>query len=150
MRTKGLRGALAADTELGAGNVLARVLAHGADPDGPGLTFDTAVDGHPAEAPLTLGQLDALVAARAAWLHQRGVRRRDPIAVWAGTAADMVLSFLALARLGAIPALMNGRLRPEIAAEYIRRLRAAGVLADAAHAAALAGHDLGAPLLGEP
>jgi len=46
MRTRGLRGALAADTELGAGNMLARVLAHGADPDGPGLTFDTAVDGH--------------------------------------------------------------------------------------------------------
>ncbi|MCZ7437184.1 class I adenylate-forming enzyme family protein [Micromonospora sp. WMMC241] len=150
MRTKGLRGALAADTELGAGNVLARVLAHGADPDGPGLTFDTAVDGRPAETPLTLGELDRLVAARAAWLHERGVRRRDPVAVWATAAADMVLSFLALTRLGAIPALMNGKLRPEIAAEYIRRLRAAGVLADAAHAAALAGHDLGAPLLGEP
>ncbi|MFG1673567.1 class I adenylate-forming enzyme family protein [Micromonospora sp. NPDC049282] len=150
MRTKGLRGALAADTELGAGNVLARVLAHGADPDGPGLTFDTEVDGHPAETPLTLGTLDRLVAARAAWLHERGVRPRDPVAVWAGTAADMVLSFLALTRLGAIPALMNGKLRPEIATEYIRRLRAAGVLADASHAAALAGHDLGAPLLGEP
>ncbi|MCW3815210.1 acyl--CoA ligase [Micromonospora sp. DR5-3] len=150
MRTKGLRGALAADTELGAGNVLAQVLAHGADPDGPGLTFDTPVDGHPAEHPLTLGQLDERVAARAAWLHARGVRRRDPVAVWAGSAADMVLSFLALTRLGAIPALMNGKLRPEIAAEYIRRLRAAGVLADAAHATALAGHDLGAPLLGQP
>ncbi|WP_422741853.1 class I adenylate-forming enzyme family protein [Micromonospora sp. WMMD754] len=150
MRTKGLRGALAADAELGAGNVLARVLAHGADPDGPGLTFDTEVDGHPAETPLTLGQLDRMVAARAAWLHERGVTPRDPVAVWAGTAADMVLSFLALTRLGAIPALMNGRLRPEIAAEYIRRLRAAGVLADAERATALAGHDLGAPMLGEP
>ncbi|SCG35663.1 class I adenylate-forming enzyme family protein [Micromonospora humi] len=150
MRTKGLRGALAADTDLGAGNVLARVLAHGADPDGPGLTFDTAVDGRPAETPLTLGELDRMVSARAAWLHERGVKPRDPVAVWATAAADMVLSFLALTRLGAIPALMNGKLRPEIAAEYIRRLRAAGVLADAAHAAALAGHDLGAPLLGEP
>ncbi|MFC0096977.1 class I adenylate-forming enzyme family protein [Micromonospora marina] len=150
MRTKGLRGALAADTELGAGNVLARVLAHGADPDGPGLTFDTGVDGHPAETPLTLGRLDRMVAARAAWLHERGVKPRDPVAVWAGTAADMVLSFLALTRLGAVPALMNGRLRPEIAAEYVRRLRAAGVLADEAHAQALAGHDLGAPMLGAP
>ncbi|MEV4389090.1 AMP-binding protein, partial [Micromonospora sp. NPDC049580] len=142
MRTPGLRGALAADTELGAGNMLARVLAHGADPDGPGLTFDTAVDGHPAQAPLTLGQLDERVAARAAWLHERGVRPRDPVAVWATAAADMVLSFLALARLGAIPALMNGKLRPEIAAEYIRRLRGVGVLADDAHTALLAGHDL--------
>ena len=73
MRTKGLRGALAADAELGAGNVLARVLAHGADPDGPGLTFDTEVDGHPAETPLTLGRLDRMVAAGGAWLHERGV-----------------------------------------------------------------------------
>ncbi|MFI6820217.1 class I adenylate-forming enzyme family protein [Micromonospora sp. NPDC050187] len=150
MRTRGLRGLLAADDLIGAGNVLARVLAYGADPDGPGLTFDTPVDGHPAEHPLTLGQLDRMVDARAAWLHARGVGPRDPIAVWAGTAADMVLSYLALTRLGAIPALMNGKLRPEIAAEYIRRLRAAGVLADAEHTALLAGHDLGAPLLGTP
>ncbi|MEH0938574.1 class I adenylate-forming enzyme family protein [Micromonospora psammae] len=150
MRTKGLRGALAVDTELGAGNVLARVLAHGADPQGPGLTFDTPVDGHPAGQALTLGTLDQRVAARASWLHGRGVRPRDPVAVWATDAADMVLSFLALARLGAIPALMNGRLRPEIAAEYVRRLRAAGVLADAAHTDLLAGHELGAPLLGRP
>ncbi|MFG1891466.1 class I adenylate-forming enzyme family protein [Micromonospora sp. NPDC049051] len=150
MRNRGLRGVLAADERIGAGNVLARVLAHGADPDGPGLTFDTAVDGHPAGRALTLGQLDERVAARAAWLHERGVKPRDPVAVWATTAADMVLSFLALARLGAIPALMNGRLRPEIAAEYVRRLRGAGVLADDAHLALLAGHDLGVPVLGTP
>ena len=36
MRTQGLRGALAADPNSVPGNVLARVLAHGADPDGPG------------------------------------------------------------------------------------------------------------------
>ncbi|MEV0879216.1 class I adenylate-forming enzyme family protein [Micromonospora echinofusca] len=150
MRNRGLRGALAADERIGAGNVLARVLAHGADPDGPGLTFDTDVDGHPAGRALTLGQLDERVAARAAWLHERGIKPRDPVAVWATAAADMVLSFLALARLGAIPALMNGRLRPEIAAEYVRRLRGVRVLADDAHGALLAGHDLGVPLLGTP
>ncbi|MEU6077685.1 class I adenylate-forming enzyme family protein [Micromonospora sp. NPDC047074] len=150
MRSRGLRGELATDERIGAGNVLARVLAHGADPAGPGLTFDTAVDGHPAELPLTLGQLDERVAARAAWLHERGIKPRDPVAVWATAAADMVLSYLALTRLGAIPALMNGRLRPEIAAEYIRRLRGVGVLADDAHLALLADHDLGVPVLGTP
>ncbi|MDG4764618.1 class I adenylate-forming enzyme family protein [Solwaraspora sp. WMMD406] len=150
MKIKGLRGALAADESIGAGNVLARVLAHGADLAGPGLTFDTPVDGYPAEYPLTLGQLDERVAARAAWLHERGIRPRDPVAVWASAATDMVLSFLALTRLGAIPALMNGRLRPEIAAEYIRRLRGVGVLADDDHTALLAAHDLGVPVLGTP
>jgi acyl-coenzyme A synthetase/AMP-(fatty) acid ligase len=46
---------------------------------------------------------------------------------------------------------MNGRMPVEIAVEYIRRLRAAGVLADAAHAGKLAGYgDTPAPLLGRP
>ncbi len=150
MNARGLRAILAADPNVGAGNVLSTVLAHGADPDGPGLTFDTPVDGRPAEHPFTLGELDAMVQTRAAWLHRRGIRRRDPVAVWATAAADIVLSFLALTRIGAIPALMNGKMAPEIAAEYIRRLRARGVLADAAHAESLAGHELGAEMLGEP
>jgi len=150
MNARGLRAALAADPDIGAGNVLSMVLAHGADPDGPGLIFDTEVDGHPAEYELTLGELDTMVDARAAWLHAHGIRRRDPVAVWATAAADTILSFLALTRIGAIPALMNGKMPPEIAAEYIRRLRARGVLADAAHTALLAGHDLNTELLGQP
>jgi len=141
---------LLADENLGAGNVLASVLAHGADPDGPGLAFDTEVDGHPAERTITLGELDERVAARADWLHRRGIRPRDPVAVWTTDAADIVLSFLALSRIGAIAALMNGRLPPEIAAEYIRRLRPVGVLADAPHADLLAGQDIGVPVLGAP
>ena len=55
------------------------------------------------------------------------------------SAADVVLNFLALTWLGAIPALMNGSMPAEIAVEYIRRLRAAGVIIDADHAG-LAAH----------
>jgi len=150
MNAKGLRAVLAADPDIGAGNVLSTVLKHGADPDGPGLIFDTEVDGHPAEYELTLGELDTMVEARAAWLHARGIGRRDPVAVWATAAADTILSFLALTRIGAIPALMNGKMSPEIAAEYIRRLRARGVLADAKHTELLSGHDLGTELIGQP
>jgi acyl-coenzyme A synthetase/AMP-(fatty) acid ligase len=144
-----LRAILAADADLGAGNVITRLLAHGADPAGPGLTFDVDVDGHPAWEPLTLGQLDERVAARAAWLHQRGIGWRDPVAVYASTSADVILSFLALNRIGAIPALLNGNLSGEIAAEYIRRLRAEAVLTDAKHAALLEGRDFGSRLLGD-
>jgi acyl-coenzyme A synthetase/AMP-(fatty) acid ligase len=157
MNPRGLRAVLAGDPNVGAGNMLAAVLAHGADPNGPGLTFDTPVDGRPAEYPFSLGELNTMVNARAAWLRERGIGRRDPVAVWATAAADIVLTFLALTRIGAIPALMNGKMAPEIAAEYIRRLRARGVLADAAHAELLAGHELNPPgyglhteLLGEP
>jgi 3-aminoavenalumate diazotase len=139
-----IRAALAADPELGAGNVVPKLLAHGADPDGPGLAFDTAVDGHPAWQPLTLGQLADRVAARAAWLHERGVRPRDPVAVYTTNAADHFLNFMALNHLGAIPALMNGNIPGDVAAQYVRRLRATGVLVDAAHR-----RDFGVPILGD-
>jgi acyl-coenzyme A synthetase/AMP-(fatty) acid ligase len=128
---------LAADPSVGTGNVLATVIALGADLSGPGLTFDTAVDHFPAEHPLTLGELDDRVQARTAWLHARGIGRRDVVAIWATDAADIVLSFLALTRVGAIPALLNGKMAPAIASEYIRRLRVNGILADDAHRALL-------------
>ncbi len=148
MTPRSIRAALAADPQVGTGNVLAKLLEHGADPAGPGLTFDVPVDDTPAWTPLSLGKLIERVTARAAWLHARGVGPRDPVAVYTSSAADHVLSFLALTRLGAVPALINGNLTGDIAAEYIRRLRATGVLTDARHRDLLAGHDLRTPLLG--
>ncbi|MGV9269034.1 class I adenylate-forming enzyme family protein [Kitasatospora sp. NPDC003701] len=138
-----IRAELAADQQLGTGNVLTTLIARGEGLDEPSLTFDTEVDGHPALQPLTLRELDRRVAARAASLHALGIRPRDPVAVQVSAGADQVLSFLALARIGAVPALVNGRLPAEPAAEYIRRLRAAAVLVDAAHRAAFGDEDLG-------
>jgi 3-aminoavenalumate diazotase len=138
-----LRTSLADDPELGAGNVLIKLAEHGAPPGLPGITFDVAVDGLPAWTPLTLGVLQERVAARAAWLHQLGVKPRDPVAVYVTSAADCLLTFLALNWVGAIPALMNGNMPTQIAAGFIQRLRGSALLADAAHLAALAGHDLG-------
>lgn len=145
----GIRAQLWADPDLGAGNVLTKLVEHGADPAGPGLAFDTAVDGHPAGILLTLGELDAAVRARAAWLHGRGVGPRDPIAVIATTAADHILANFALMRLGAIPAPVNGRLPARTIAEYVRRLGATGLLADAGLLAALDGVDTGTPVIGD-
>jgi 3-aminoavenalumate diazotase len=149
VRRPSIRAALAGDPQLGAGNVLAKLFEHGAAPSGPGITFDAAVDQHPAWAPLTLGELRERVAARAAWLHGHGIGPRDPVAVYTTSSAGCLLNFMALTWLGAIPALMNGAMRKDTAAAYIRRLRAAGVLTDAAHAALLSGEDLGAPVLGD-
>jgi acyl-coenzyme A synthetase/AMP-(fatty) acid ligase len=143
-----IRAVLAADTELGAGNVLLRLAEHGADMDMPRVTFDTEVDAIAAWTPLSLRTLTERVAARAEWFARRGVGRRDPVAVYVTSAADVVLNFLALTWLGAIPALMNGSMPAEIATEYIRRLRGAGVIIDADHAD-LAGRDLGAPVIGD-
>jgi acyl-coenzyme A synthetase/AMP-(fatty) acid ligase len=149
MSAPNIRADLAADPELGAGNVLMKLREHGAPADGPGITFDVDVDGHPAWTPLTLGALHDRVAARAAWLHHRGIRPRDPVAVYATSSADCLLTFLALNWVGAIPALMNGSMPTEVAADYIRRLRGVGVLADAEHRQLLEGHDLGAPILAD-
>ncbi len=148
MSAGNLRALLTADQELGAGNVLLRLAEHGADMDMPRVTFDTEVDSIAAWTPLSLRTLTERVAARAEWYRRHGIGRRDPVAVYVTSAADVFLNFFALSWLGAIPALMNGNMPAEIAAEYIRRLRAAGVIIDADHAA-LAVHDLGAPIIGD-
>jgi acyl-coenzyme A synthetase/AMP-(fatty) acid ligase len=141
------RAVLAADMELGAGNVLLRLAEHGADMDVPRVTFDTDVDGIPAWTPLSLRTLTQRAAARAEWFARHGIGRRDPVAVYVTSAADVFLNFFALTRLGAIPALMNGGMPPEIAVEFIRRLGAVGVLTDGDHSW-LADRDLAAPILG--
>lgn len=149
MKRPGLRAQLAADPTVGAGNVLLTLLERGADPATPSLTFDTPVDGHPAWRTLTLAELDAAVRARAARLHGLGVRPRDPVVVSATDAADVVLAFLALTRLGAIPALLNAKVPAATAALYIRRLRATGILADAGRRAELEPLDTDAPVLAD-
>jgi acyl-coenzyme A synthetase/AMP-(fatty) acid ligase len=149
MDLKSIRAALIADPDVGAGNVMHKLIEHGAPLDGPGITFDVDVDGHPAWQDLTLGGLRDRVAARAAWLHRHGVVARDPVAVYVTTSADCFLTFLALTWLGAIPALMNPHIPGDVAVEYIRRLRGVGVLADASHADLLRQHDADVPLIAD-
>jgi acyl-coenzyme A synthetase/AMP-(fatty) acid ligase len=144
---KSVRAQLAADPALGAGNVLTTLVERGVGLDDPTLTFDTDVDGLPAWQPLRLRDLDERVRAWSASLHALGVRPRDPVAVSSTTAAGTVLAFLALARLGAIPALVNAKLPAELAALYLGRLKAVGLLADAPRRAELNGYDTGLPVL---
>ncbi|KDN82329.1 class I adenylate-forming enzyme family protein [Kitasatospora cheerisanensis] len=149
MSIRSIRSLLANDPDVGAGNVLASRIALGLGLDAPLLTFDTPVDGHAAGEALTLRQVDRAVRARAAALHALGVGHRDPVVVYTTAAADQVLSFLALTRLGAIPALLNPGVDGERAARYIARLGAVGILTDPAHRAVLAGHDPAAPVLAD-
>ncbi|MFL6141263.1 MAG: class I adenylate-forming enzyme family protein [Labedaea sp.] len=148
MTVGNLRAALAQDMRVGAGNVLIMLAEHGADPDVPRVTFDVDVDGIPAWTPLSLRILTERVAARAEWFARKGIGRRDPVAVYVTSAADVFLSFFALTWLGAIPALMNGNMPVEVAAGFVRRLRGVGVIIDADHAA-LREHELGVPILGD-
>jgi acyl-coenzyme A synthetase/AMP-(fatty) acid ligase len=149
MPAKSIRAQLAADPDLGAGNVLTTLVRRGDRLDEPVLTFDTAIGGFPAWQPLSISQLDELTRARAAALAALGIGMRDPVAICAPTAADTALTFLAAARLGAIPALINPFLAADLMAEYIRRLDAVGVITDAEHASQLASRDTGTPLLAD-
>ncbi|MFI0724114.1 AMP-binding protein [Streptomyces sp. NPDC021224] len=143
MISEDIRAVLAADPELGAGNVLSTLLALGADPAGPGAAFDTPVDGHPAGHRLTLGELRERVAARAAWWHAHGIGRGDPVAVHVSGSADCLLAFLALTWLGAVPALMDRSLAGDIAAGFVQKLRPVALMTDPEHRAVPAGLDLG-------
>jgi acyl-coenzyme A synthetase/AMP-(fatty) acid ligase len=148
--TRNIRALLADDPQVGAGNVLTTRIALGIGLDQPLLTFDTAVDDHAAGQPFTLRELDRAVRARAAALHVLGIAPRDPVVVHATAVADHVLAFLALARLGAIPALLNPNVDGELAARYIRGVRPVGVLADAGHRDVLQAEGVDAPFLPIP
>lgn len=142
MTPRNLRAILAADPSVGAGNVLTTRAEQDLDPDRPALTFDTPVDGLPAGRPLTVRALDRAARARAAALHRLGVRRGEAVAVQATRAADTILAYFALTRLGAIPALINPLLDGALTARYLTERLGADVplLADADHLAALPGH----------
>ncbi|RLK55600.1 class I adenylate-forming enzyme family protein [Actinokineospora cianjurensis] len=137
MTVKTTRAQLAADPDLGIGNVLSTLVRSGYGLDEPTLSFDTDVDGHPAWEALSLRQLEFAVAGRASVFHTKGIRPRDPVAVYVTDSADLVLNYLALSRIGAIPALVNKNLPGATAAVYITRVRPVAVLTDAPHRAAL-------------
>lgn len=145
MISKAERAQVLADATLGAGNVIHRLKAYGRPLDEEVLRTDgtwQAPDGsHPAA--LTLGDLHAAVETYASWFHARGVRPRDIVAVQTRSSTEFAVNYLALTSLGAIPSLVNGNLRPEIAREYIRRQRVVGAVADDEHAQTLADLDLG-------
>ncbi|MFI6008273.1 class I adenylate-forming enzyme family protein [Streptomyces sp. NPDC051243] len=139
------RARICSDTELGAGNVLARLKAYGRPLDEPVLRTDgtwQAPDGSRPEV-LTLGELYEAVETYAGWYTAHGVRPRDPVALHSYSSAEFAVNFLALTSLGAIPSFVNGNLAPEIAREYVRRQGAVGAFTDEAHREVLADCGLG-------
>lgn len=70
---------------------------------------------------LTHAELQTRVEAVAARLHADGLRPQQRVAVIAPNSADVVIAILALHRLGAVPALLNPRLKSAELAELIKR-----------------------------
>ncbi|WP_158845599.1 AMP-binding protein [Saccharothrix deserti] len=125
---------LLGDRDLGVGNFLDR--AHRVSPtrDEPFL-FAQRPDG--TVEPLSLDRLVEIRTAYAAHYHAAGVRKGDPVGVYLGEGVESFLHFLALSSLGAIATLVNGRMDPDIAAAYLTRVGAVGVVADARRLGAL-------------
>ncbi|WP_371661080.1 class I adenylate-forming enzyme family protein [Streptomyces sp. NBC_00280] len=134
------RARICSDTELGAGNILARLAAYDRPRDEVVLRMDgnwRAPDGS-CPAHLTLGELSEVVETYAGWYAAQGVRPRDPVALHSYSSAEFAVNFLALTSLGAIPSFVNGNLPPDIAREYVRRQGAVGAFTDREHHAVLA------------
>lgn len=128
---------LLVDRELGFGNFLDRVRKGTRTTDRPYLY---AQRGHAGRVRIERFSLDDVVRVRdaySAWYHGQGVRKGDPVGVWVDEGIDPFLHFLALSALGAVPALVNGRMPPDIAARYLRRVQVVGLVATGSRLAAL-------------
>ncbi|TWA15291.1 peroxiredoxin-like protein [Sinorhizobium medicae] len=133
---KGIRWArtqLRDESDLGIGNFLWKALEVYPDDmrsiicDRP---FETALGKMGPD--LTLGDWGRLADSYARRYVSVGVGAGDPIAVYCDQGPTYLLHFLALTRLGAIPAFVNGRMDPGAAARYMNFVGAAGVFTDEA------------------
>ncbi len=80
-----------------------------------------AIAGAAAGIRMTYADLVRRAGALAAGLAVRGIRPGMLVATVLSTTTEHAISLLALARLGAVPALMNQRLKPEELALLISR-----------------------------
>jgi acyl-coenzyme A synthetase/AMP-(fatty) acid ligase len=129
---------LLGDRGLGVGNFLDRVHAISPATDVPFLAAQRLAARGQTE--VEWFSLDDLVDVRtryAAWYHGAEVRKGEPVAVYLDEGVDSFLHFLALSALGAVPALINGRMDSAVAADYIRRIGATGVVTAGSRAASM-------------
>lgn len=110
------------------------------------MLFDRPLDVDPGAGDASdFVALARLIADLAASLHAAGVRRDDRVVVLKRESFDVVLLACAVARLGALPVLLSGRLPRDAAAALVERADAPVVVTDedTATSGALAGVALG-------
>lgn len=91
------------------------------------------------QAEFSLVELNALAAAWSVWYLDRGVRPRDRVVVYIADSFEDQVHLTALAQIGAIPLLINGRMEPDLALGLMRRTGPVGLYTDTAHLELLAG-----------
>ncbi|WP_436775322.1 class I adenylate-forming enzyme family protein [Yinghuangia sp. YIM S09857] len=81
----------------------------------------------------TNAQWAELVDKMASWLHAAGVRPWDRVAIMKANHFDIFITASAVARLGAIPALLSGTYAPEVVQTLLERLEKPFLLTDREH-----------------
>ncbi len=126
-----VRERFASDPDLGAGNFLDKAYAANPHRSVP-FAFSHHLD-HRGEVVLKGHSLADLVRLRdryARWYWANGVRPGEPVGVVTAEGLPPLIHFLALSALGAIPALVNDAMAPDIMVRYLDQVGVVGVVAD--------------------
>lgn len=78
----------------------------------------------------SLRELLHAVDTYASWYYGVGVRAKDPVAVYVSEGIENVIHYLALNAIGAIPTIVNGNMRSDIAALWMAKVGATGLYTD--------------------
>ncbi|MFE2872675.1 AMP-binding protein [Embleya sp. NPDC059259] len=141
------RIALARDARLGGGNLWRTALEYSRAPDAPLLVSDPplVVEDGTLRREFGIAALDALADAWSCHYLDRGVRPRDRVALYIEDSFEDHLHLAALARIGAIAVVLNGRLPPEAALGLLERADPVGLYTDPAHLELLGGRHRALP-----
>ncbi|RJL34091.1 class I adenylate-forming enzyme family protein [Bailinhaonella thermotolerans] len=126
-----VRRRLMTEPDLGAGNFLQHALESNPHRSVP-FVYDHRAD-HRGRVVLRGHSLEDLAAMRdryAAWYHANGVRPGEPVGIVVAEGLEPLIHFLALTALGAIPAMVNDAMRPDIMVRYLNHVGVAGIVAD--------------------
>lgn len=136
-----LRAQVAADPNIGGGNLLASMLAVNPYPDEPFIQSLTPVpytDGE-TRTLFSLRDLDHLVQSWSVWYRTQGVRPRDRVAVFLPDSIAYFVHYSAIAQIGAVAVLINSRAPRETAVALCERTGAIGLYTDQKRLARIAG-----------
>ncbi|WP_319462756.1 class I adenylate-forming enzyme family protein [Micromonospora sp. RTP1Z1] len=120
-----------AEPELGAGNFLDYALRDNPNRAVP-YAYSHSLDhrGRVVVRGHSLIDLARLRDRYAKWYWANGVRAGEPVGVVTAEGLEPLIHFLALSALGAIPALINDAMRPDVMIRYLDHVGVVGVVAD--------------------
>jgi long-chain acyl-CoA synthetase len=136
------RLALSQRTDLGCGNFLHVAVEVNPNRDEQFIWMDKPCTTFRGEtfSGFSLSELKRVADSYAAWYYGNGIRERDPVAVYIDEGIKNLIHYVALTGIGAIPILINGNMRPETAAGFVKKSGAIALYTDRNHEAAIAAH----------